>query len=277
MDILAELMGFMDDDTRREGNIVHAPFGYHGGKTKSLKHILPHLPYRESYIEVFGGSGAVLLARRASKLEVYNDRYGGVVSFYRCLRDEKLLTQLIERLKLTPFAREEFTWSKKNWDVEDPVERAARWYWMCSTSFAGQSRNFGRSLDSRASKRMQTIDTHIKDFWPIHERIRHVQIENLDWRTCLKDYDNPDAVFYCDPPYLDTYHGYTHGMSESEHGELLDRIHDLQGFVALSGGPGSCRLYDLFDWDDRVEWERFESVNNQNEQKELLWIKEAVE
>jgi DNA adenine methylase len=51
---------------------------------------------------------------------------------------------------------------------------------------------------SRAASTANRID-HI---WRFVERMRLVQIENLDWRDCLDRYDDPDAVFYLDPPYV---------------------------------------------------------------------------
>ena len=69
--------------------IIKAPFPYPGAKTRSLKQIIPLLPYRDSYIEPFGGTGAVLLARNPSPLEVLNDRYMGINAFYRCIRDKE--------------------------------------------------------------------------------------------------------------------------------------------------------------------------------------------
>ena len=93
---------------------IRAPFGYPGGKSRSVKKILPLLPYRKAYIEAFGGAASILLARDKSKLEVYNDRFGGVVAFYRCIRDKEKMNKLIERLKIVPgHSREEFIWCKE--------------------------------------------------------------------------------------------------------------------------------------------------------------------
>ena len=111
-------MGLFDnlDDTTGESHVQHeivkAPFGWPGGKSKSLKQILPHLQYRKAYVEPFGGSFAVGLARVPSTVEVYNDRYGGICDFYRVLRDPTLLPLLCNRLDLTVYSREEFVWSK---------------------------------------------------------------------------------------------------------------------------------------------------------------------
>jgi DNA adenine methylase len=38
-----------------------------------LKHILQLIPFHKIYVEVFGGSGRVLLNKKPSKIEVWND------------------------------------------------------------------------------------------------------------------------------------------------------------------------------------------------------------
>ena len=270
--------------------VLRAPFGYPGGKSKSVKQILPLLPYRDAYIEPFGGSGAVLIARERSKLEVFNDRYAGVVAFYRCIRDATKLNALIDRLDLTVHSREEFVWCKATWEgCQDDVERAARWYYMTKTSFGQLSRNWGRATSAVA--RIAGIAKGKLGLFPeIHTRFRHVQIENRDYAGCLHDYDGPDAVFYLDPPYLGAYSGsYGNELTKDQHRELLNTVMDMQGFVAVSGF--SNPLYDGYDWDTKYTWDVHSSIQGVNgsegnnkghvahlqertPQTECLWIKE---
>ena len=48
------------------------------------------------YIDVFGGSGAVLLGKPKSKFEVFNDVDGELVNLFHCIRDrfEEFLVEL---------------------------------------------------------------------------------------------------------------------------------------------------------------------------------------
>jgi len=268
--------------------ILRAPFGYPGGKSRSIKNILPHLPYRKKYIEPFGGSGAVLLARQPSKLEVFNDRYAGVVAFYRCLRDPRMVESLINWLELTIHAKEEFYWCKETWNnVDDPIERAGRWYYMIQSSFGSIGRNWGRQTTkgSMAGK----IRNKLTVFPKIHQRFHNVQVENLDWEECIKEYDSDDAVIYCDPPYVDVHRGtYKNEMSIARHREFISCVMACKGRVVVSGY--SNPLYEENDWDDRMEWNAFVSIQSvvnseknkkqgfdtkREHAKEVLWIKEA--
>jgi len=273
-----------------KNEILRAPFGYPGGKSRSVEAILPRLPYRGVYVEPFGGSAAVLLSRHKSPLEVYNDRYGGVVAFYRCLRDADKFVALIKRLELTVHSREEFAYCKEGWtDATEDMERAAMWYYITVYSFGSLGRNFGRAV--RRSPLAGKIQKKLPMFPMLHERLLSVQIENQDWRQCLRDYDAPDTVFYIDPPYVDVHRGtYKNEMSIEDHRELLATIFNLRGFAAVSGYINP--LYEGQDWDARYSWKVFVSMtpaaftkgNNKEKLKglserkkttEVLWIKEC--
>ena len=267
--------------------VVRSPFPYPGGKTKSIKHIIQHLPYRNTYVEPFGGSGAILLARQPCKLEVFNDRYAGVVALYRCIRDAKKCKALVERLSTIVHSREEFVWCSKSWETyQDDVERAARWYYVVMFSFGRLMRNFGRATSGDAQLAAATA-RHILEFDKVHNRIKFCLIENQDWRNIVHDFDNEEAVFYLDPPYYMVHKGtYKHELTTQEHRDLLNHIMKMQSFVAISGYHNE--LYDSYDWDEVHEWDSqvsiqpmaFHEENNkagQNSQrssaKEVLWIK----
>ena len=289
---LFDLLNDLDNQTSEpeKERILRAPFGYPGGKSRSIANILPLLPIRHTYVEPFGGSAAVLLARPKCRLEVYNDRYGGVTSFYRCIREKDKLDRLYDRLALTVHSREEWCWCKETWkNVEDDVERAARWYYMTIYSFSSLGRNFGRA--TKGGTLAGRIQTKIKDFPLIHERFMRVQVENLDYYNLMKDYDSRETVFYCDPPYVDAFRGtFKHEMGISEHKKFLDLVFHMKGFVAVSGY--SNPLYDNQDWDSKHSWESYVSasprafcegnhkikrdcVDKRVHSEEVLWIKEA--
>lgn len=261
--------------TNRE-SYKRAAFSYPGKKFDHLDKILPHLPVREVWCEAFGGSGVVTLNRPKSKLEVYNDRYSGVVSFFRCIRDSNLCGKLIERLELTSHSREEFIDSKDWEDVNDPVERAAKWYVITNQSFGAVGRSFGRGT---AQPCHRGFWKNLENIPAIVDRFKYVQIENLDWEQCLLDYDSPSTVFYLDPPYFATDEGaYNLNFSREDHRRLVNKIFELKGFVAISGYATS--YYDTFPWDEKFSWavEMTQNKRNENTIKvvtECLWIKES--
>lgn len=284
-DFAAAMLGLGAGEKVRE-EYARAPFPWPGGKSKGLENILPWLPYRNTYIEPFGGSGAVLLARNESPLEVYNDRFGGVTCFYRVLANPISRDQLLDRLTFFLHSREEFIWCKQTWkNVEDEIERAARWWYMVTVSFSAQGRNFGRCISGKAQMGPK-LKNNLEHFAPVSRRLRNVQIENQDWRGIFQDFDREDVVWYLDPPYYKVYQGmYECELSEQDHIELIERAFNLKGFVAISGY--SNELYDRYKWSHKKQWRSFlysdslaetETNNRTDGQRgyryETLWIKE---
>jgi len=97
---------------------------YYGGKWNLAPWIISHLPPHHSFIDLCGGGASVLLRKERSNLETYNDLDGNVVNFFRVLRDEP--DALIQKIKLTPWAREEHELSRQS--CEDKVESARRFF-----------------------------------------------------------------------------------------------------------------------------------------------------
>lgn len=259
---------------------VRCPFVWPGGKSKCVDKIVPHLPTRDTYVEPFGGSGAVLLSKRPSTLDVYNDRYTGVVAFYQCIRDPQKFEQLMERLHLSIHSREDWVFSKETWEqCTDDVERAARWYSMIEYSFGGIGRNWGKNLGPKSSV-ARKVGRKLHLFPAVHDRMRNVQIENCDYETMLVDYDGANSVFYLDPPYIGSdVNVYKHKWDINNQLNMLKMIFKMHGFVALSGYEND--ITDSFPWDNKYTWEQQVSIKSINHDgtrtnsKECLWIKEA--
>lgn len=271
-------------------NYVRAMFKYPGSKARCVKEISKHLPYRTSYIEVFGGTAAILLSRERSGLEVYNDRFAGVVAFFRCMKDQAKAEALVAKFEWCLHSREEFIFCKETWrDVTDDVERAARWLYVQHYSFAGIGKYFGRSTTTTNS--MAVLADKLREEWrPFHNRIKTVQIENQDWKEMLKDFDSPEAVFYLDPPYLNTApQAYSEVMPIKDHVRILDRVFEMKAFVAVSSYNND--VYEKYPWDEKIVLKTKTGVgivpmgeNDQNKLQgkmdrsgsgveEILWIK----
>lgn len=287
-DLTSMLLGMGQEEIREY--YIKLPFAWPGGKGQQLDKILPHLPHGSGYGEPFGGSGAVLLNREPTRLDIYNDRYGGITAFFRVIRHEESFNKFMARIETTVHSREEFIWCKKTWrdaDLDD-IERAARWYYMIRFSInCKPNTTFGRSKNPVVTF-ADRLHKSLPLFHPIHRRLKTVTIENLDWRVCLDDFDQNGFVWYLDPTYLDCAPGtYEHELSIQDHKELIARIPYLKGFVALSGydGPQTRSVYDVPGlWDEVHTWERTtrartqapgedEDPGERPRVKEMLWIR----
>ncbi len=264
---------------------LKAPFGYPGGKLKSLDKILPFLPMRKSFVEVFGGTGVILMNRQRSKNEVFNDKHSGITAFYKCLQDSEKIKQLEYLIEYTVHSREFWEYCKDTWKSQEDVNRAFRWFYMTRYSFSQMGRNFGRSTKGKNRDSGKLIRS-MSLFKMIHFRLRQVLIENQSFEKIIKDFDSSNTVFYLDPPYLDTsYSCYEYTMTLLEHRQMLDLVFDSDGFFAVSGYEHP--MYEEYPWDSRRSWSTKEYVsgnaiseeNHKPEQhdykntKEVLWVK----
>jgi len=265
----------------RAGKLI--AFGWYGGKYSHLDWLLPLLPESTHYCEPFGGSAAVLINRRPSPVETYNDVDGEVVNFFRTLRDHK--DELIEKIGLTPFSYEEFTYAienKGNASLSD-VERARLFYVRARQTRTGlaQTSSEGRWAHCRLTSRAGMAGAvsrwlgAVEDLGLIAERLLRVQIENRPAVEVIKRYDSDETLFYCDPPYphesRNDSKAYEFEMTDDEHSELAQVLHGVEGKVAISSYR--CPLMDNLysDW-ECVEADKKQIPSSKRMQSEALWI-----
>ncbi|CAB1129503.1 protein of unknown function [Candidatus Hydrogenisulfobacillus filiaventi] len=239
------------------GSMV-APLKWYGGKASMAPIVVRMLPPHRTYVEVFGGSAAVLFSKppSTSDLEVYNDIDDGLVGFFRVLRNEDLFPRFARRCAPQPYNRAEFeAWKGEGWRDPDPVEAAARWWFMVRAGFLAlvdpshQGWSYVKFATSAnpAATWLRAVD--LLPEW--HARMRRVVVDRLDWRVCLDRYDGPDTLFYLDPPYPASTRtapqAYRHEMAEADHAELVDRLRHLRGMAIVSGYAHP--LYDALERD----------------------------
>jgi len=257
--------------------ITRPAFRYFGSKWLYAPWIIENLPPHTVYVEPFGGGGNVMLRKNPSKLEVYNDLDSGVVNFWQILRNHT--DELIRRIKLTPWSREEYY---RAWEVsEDMIEEARRFYVRAWMSFTGEP-----SCQSgwRKAKSDKNIKCGTTILWGSEERLlavaqrwREVQIEHDDAMKVIQHYDGPNTVFYCDPPYphntRSSRSSYRCEMGSEQHIELLKLLNTIQGKALIS--TYSNPIYDKHLPAKR--WRRLErtsrTLDPRTNRIELLFIK----
>jgi DNA adenine methylase len=218
-------------------DLNRAPFPYTGGKTQHAGWILDHIPEHDAYVEPFGGGAAVLLAKPRSRVEVYNDADSAVATFFRVLRDRT--ADLVEWLQRTPYSREVHERLNEklygDGDVDDDVEAAGAFFYLRYSSFAGgRDKAFKRTQlgpNGRWRRFAHNYDTARDRLDALASRFDGVVVENADYQEVIQEYDTPDTVFYCDPPYVGT-EGYYAG--DFDHARFVDTLHDLEADWVVS-------------------------------------------
>lgn len=252
---------------------------WHGGKWILAPWIISHFPHHRVYVEPYGGAGSVLMRKPRSYAEVWNDLDDAVVNLFQVLRSSRA-TELVEHLRLTPFARAEFDETSGPWP-SDPVERARH---LVIRAFMGFGSNaHGRSTGFRAnSNRSGTTPAHDWANYPdcllaIIERVSGVVVEKRDAVRVMETHDSPKTLHYVDPPYVwgtrgDDSPDYAHEMDDGAHASLLAFLPTLAGMVVLSGYPD--QMYDAA----LPKWRRVERkalADGARERTEVLWINPA--
>lgn len=243
-------------------DITRPVLRYHGGKWMLAPWIISHFPAHAVYVEPYGGGASVLMRKPRAFAEIYNDQWSHVVNVFRVLRDPSTAAALARALRLTPFSREEF---EADWPEESSaVELARRTLLRSFAGYGSASVNGKHSTGFRShSRRQYTIPAHDWARYPEHieafvQRLQGVVIEQRPALDVVKQQDGPDVLFYVDPPYVqDTRNmrrgnaAYAHEMSDADHGQLAEVLHQVRGMVVVSGYR--CTLYDkLFnDWQRR--------------------------
>lgn len=215
-----------------EKKMFNSPFKWVGGKSRLRKQIISLLPKHTCYVELFSGAAWVLFGKPPSDVEVLNDIDQELVTFFRVIKEKP--KELIAAFEWELVSRAEFQRlaSLDSTQLTD-IQRAHRFYYLIMAGWGGELKypRFQTSISdgghgNRLIGALETLSERIK---PVHDRLKTVIIENLDWRKCLERYDRPNAIMYIDPPYPDNGANYAHNMRDwKEHQELADRLHKTQ-------------------------------------------------
>ena len=264
-----------DSVTPRKTKPTRPALRYHGGKWKLAPWIISHFAPHTCYVEAFGGAGSVLIRKPRSEVEVYNDLDGRLVSLFAVLRSPRA-DELVRKLRLTPYARQEYDLS---WEPsDDPVENARR---LVVRSFMGIS-PVALGRPKYKSFRVCRSNDHTTEWanYPdalaaIAARLKTVIIENMPALDVFKRYDADDVLFYCDPPYLGETRqyglnrGYHHDMTDADHVAMLGTLHQLKAAVVLSGYPNGMYGEQLIGW-RRIE--KATLAEHGSKRTEALWL-----
>ena len=209
-----------------------AAFPYRGGKFHLAPRLVKLLPPHKVYVEVFGGAASVLLAKPPSRIEVYNDANGQLVNLFETIRNHPLL--FLEHCEHLLYSRELYeAWKDQlaagfeGSDV-DSVEAAVRTAYAITSSFTGDPTRgwaFDRSGSGGGSNRWASIYDKVSY---VSNRLRRVNIDHLDFRDCINNWDTPETLFFLDPPY---YHGESgfYQFSVEDHRDLRTILGKIGG------------------------------------------------
>lgn len=224
-----------------------SPITYYGAKSSLTEWIISFFPKHNTYVDVFGGSGIVLLRKKTSPIEVYNDIDQMLTDMFSVLRSRKHTEYLKELCDLTPYSRQEFLNSKKLCS-DNALENARRSMVRFNMSYSGSGHFFSTSVKNTVMGMPASVRRWTKrkeSLLAVHERIKNIIVENEDFRKLIIRYDTPDTLFYLDPPYhMSTRDGknrYSYEFKMKDHEDLIDILENIKGTAIVSGY--NCESY----------------------------------
>lgn len=233
-----------------------SPIGYAGGKFYMLEDIYELVLGNEfdTFIDVFGGSGKVLLNLPVSTLYgsyrcIYNDLDDKMTNFYNVIKNSVgELIDIVASYNLTDNDVNNFS-NRRYYDgLSDTMKAYAMWV---NQTYAWSG--FGASTYRHKVSQIDTnVDYVAKQFRMAHNLVKDWEILNLDYND-LKYLDGSNVMWYFDPPYKDSdayYYNFgdndyrkLYKFQQSLEGQYLMNIDEDQYIKAIFGKPHMVKKY----------------------------------
>lgn len=273
--------------------IASQPHKWHGGKSPlaSWLHSLAPKDYTHRNIVYAGGLGEFWNWLPIEGIsEAVNDANYELANFYHVLRSPQLFPSFHAGVDATLFGQSERERAKGHCDefegkgvTDYAVWRAVQFFVRYRQSRQGLGKDYAtpttrtrRGMNENMSAWLSAVDGLAE----CHERLRRVEIRNLDAPEFIRIYDHPLALFYRDPTYRHKTRSTTkeYGpfeMTDEQHIVLLNTLLDVSGKFMLSGYRS-----DMYDrWALNGGWNRHDkdvdnkasSAKSKERKTECVW------
>lgn len=229
--------------------MINSPLNYTGNKFKLLNQLIPYLKETDDFVDVFAGSGLVGLNSR-SKNVVLNDNNNitiELLNFFMINDSDKIIKEMDKIIKtygftdsyrnglhfypeekhegLSKFNKEPFNKLKESYNNEPTTIKL---FALIIYGFNHYIRFNSKGLynvpvgkvDYSNSLRKKTME-YCAAF-----QNKKIIISNKDFRDNSL-YENKNAMFYFDPPYLITQAPYNTLWNENDEIDLLNKLDEL--------------------------------------------------
>ncbi|MBN7388534.1 D12 class N6 adenine-specific DNA methyltransferase [Mycobacteroides abscessus subsp. abscessus] len=257
---------------------------YFGGKAWLAPRLAAVLPPHRHYVEVCGGSLAVLLAKRPSKQETVNDLDNHLMTFWRVLRDRP--DELERVCSLTPHSRAERALAQEISSELDDLEIARRVFVALTQGRSGSLTRTGWRHDLRpvSTPMPVTLQRYAGRIGQAAKRIQKVSLECRPAVELVEAYGGVrENLLYVDPPYI-VDPGIRRGgeyrvemRSVSAHQELAEACLAADAGVVVSGYASEL-------WDSALDgWYRYaipmltSQGSGDGRRVEIVWSNRVLE
>lgn len=248
-------------------NCLKSPISRMGGKFYLRDFLVQHIPEHKVFVEVFTGSCIISLTKKPSETTIVNDLDSHLITFWKVLKDSGKRKQLIIVLEDMLFSRQVWQEIRSNWKSGiipgDPVEASAQWFFLNRSSYASDIRCGGFIGYTQGRNMCKTFRNAIAQLNEAGERIKTWIIENLPFQECIRRFDSPETVFYCDMPYylLGKRDYYSNSFTLDDHKALAGLLNNIKGKALVSHYKDDV-ISGLYSGWNCYEFESFKGLSN---------------
>lgn len=256
-------------------------FKNHGGKFYLAPWIINHFPanYEDlKFVETSGGAASILLNKKPSKIDIYNDFNPKIANVFHCMKHNP--EEFINSINQIDYSEKSFKEALKVPFEYGNVQSAIAELVSRRMSRGGLGKHFSWSRRLRGGRPGdENAWETFKNLLPlINKRLQNVEIQCNDQLKVIKDNDSPDTLFYCDPPYVHSTrsapNAYELEMTDNQHKELGETLNSIQGKALISGYD--CPLYQSMFKNWRCTAKTVKNNAGQTKTKssriEVLWL-----
>lgn len=237
---------------------INSPFRYAGGKFYARNLILEHVVPHKTYVEVFAGGGSIFFAKKKAGNSWLNDIDNSLINTYLHIKNyPKILIKALEGEKAT---KERHNYYKNEFQPQNDLEKAQRWYYLNRTSYSGimNMKNCYWGYGDKYSMRPENWEASILR---TSQKLQNVEITKIDFEDVLDMLPVDKNTFvFLDPPYFnaDQDKFYTHSFTYEDHVRLSEALkrnsHKFNFMLTYDNSP---QIRELYSWAEMIlekEW-----------------------
>lgn len=248
--------------------MIKSPLRYPGGKSRALKHIIPHIPVFQEYREPFLGGGSVFVRLRQlypKAVFKVNDLYPELYCFWSEIqaKPEAVIT-LVRKWKAEyQDGKVLYKYLIKNLKDFTSLQKAAAFFILNRLTFSGTSESGGfskQAFEKRFTEssilRAENLATILTD---------NVQISNQDFSEIVNEAGEGVFIFL-DPPYYSASKAGLYGKNGNmhkgfDHKRFAETMKNCEHKWLITY-DNSDYIRELFDFANIYTWELTYGMRN---------------
>ncbi len=218
-------------------DIDKSVFAWMGSKAELAEWIISYFPPQYpsmEYAEIFGGTGAILMNKIPSKVEIYNDFNSHLTNFFEVVRSHR--EEFFEQLDKLIVSEDLYKYFYDNIDQSpNDIERAIRYFYIMSFAHKGKY-NGGFSVIPDANY-IQKLQWKKGCLTYVSNRMKNCLVMNKSYEKVITANNRENVLLYLDPPYSGTENYYkklANSFTKVDHIKLRDLLREFKGVFILS-------------------------------------------